>query len=450
MKTLYLECNMGASGDMIMGALWELLDEVGRREFLKEVEKLKPLGIEIKMDKASKCGIFGTKARVSVHGKEEGRDLPEETHQCHSHESDEHSHEGEEHHDREEWQHSHGSEKHNHNHDHGEKDHNHYHEYSHGHCHRSLGDIQSILKEINLPLDIKGKAMEVYTEIALAEAKVHNKDIDKIHFHEVGDLDAIADVVCCLSLFKIIGADKVIASPVATGRGFVKCAHGTLPVPAPATALILRGIPMYYGDIEGELCTPTGAAILKNTVDEFKVDGVITVGQIGYGLGNKDFDKANVLRAILLNDEIEMPHESGGKISEALELSLNIDDMTGEELGFAMEELMEIGALDCWAEPIFMKKNRPAYKISVLALKKDRDKIIKEIFKHTKTIGIRENKVIRYMLDREEVTVKTALGDINKKISTGFDVNREKLSYEDLKAIAKEKNLSLEQVKKRL
>lgn len=395
MKTLYLECNMGASGDMIMGALWELLDESQRREFLAEVEKLKPLGIEIKMEKASKCGIFGTKAKVLIHGEEEINYIHEQP----------------------------------------------------SHSHRTLGDIQSILKEINLPLDIKSKAMEVYTDIALAEAKVHNVDIDQIHFHEVGNLDAIADVVLDLILVRIIGADRVVASPIATGRGFVNCAHGTLPVPAPATALILRGIPMYYGDVEGELCTPTGAAILKNIVDEFKTDGIMNIGQVGYGLGDKDFGKANVLRAVLLKDNIDKTHQSGGKISTALELSLNVDDMTGEELGFAIERLMEEGALDCWAEPIFMKKNRPAYKLCVITLEENKETMVKELFKHTKTIGIRETKVSRYILDREEILTETSLGDVTKKVSSGFNVKREKFSYEDLKAIAKAKNLSLEEVR---
>lgn len=395
MKTLYLECNMGASGDMIMGALWELLDESQRREFLAEAEKLKPLGIEIKMEKASKCGIFGTKAKVLIHGEEEINYIHEQP----------------------------------------------------SHSHRTLGDIQSILKEINLPLDIKSKAMEVYTDIALAEAKVHNVDIDQIHFHEVGNLDAIADVVLDLILVRIIGADRVVASPIATGRGFVNCAHGTLPVPAPATALILRGIPMYYGDVEGELCTPTGAAILKNIVDEFKTDGIMNIGQVGYGLGDKDFGKANVLRAVLLKDNIDKTHQSGGKISTALELSLNVDDMTGEELGFAIEKLMEEGALDCWAEPIFMKKNRPAYKLCVITLEENKETMVKELFKHTKTIGIRETKVSRYILDREEILTETSLGDVTKKVSSGFNVKREKFSYEDLKAIAKAKNLSLEEVR---
>lgn len=395
MKTLYLECNMGASGDMIMGALWELLDESQCREFLAEAEKLKPLGIEIKMEKASKCGIFGTKAKVLLHGEEEINYIHEQP----------------------------------------------------SHSHRTLGDIQSILREINLPLDIKSKAMEVYTDIALAEAKVHNVDIDQIHFHEVGNLDAIADVVLDLILVRIIGADRVVASPIATGRGFVNCAHGTLPVPAPATALILRGIPMYYGDVEGELCTPTGAAILKNIVDEFKTDGIMNIWQVGYGLGDKDFGKANVLRAVLLKDNIDKTHQSGGKISTALELSLNVDDMTGEELGFAIERLMEEGALDCWAEPIFMKKNRPAYKLCVITLEENKETMVKELFKHTKTIGIRETKVSRYILDREEILTETSLGDVTKKVSSGFNVKREKFSYEDLKAIAKAKNLSLEEVR---
>ena len=273
-------------------------------------------------EKSVKCGVTGTHMKVLVHGQEEGHV---------SHENHEHSHDHHGHH------HEHDHE-HEHTHDH--HDDNHHHDAHHHH--HGVNDIKEMIQALAVSDKVKEDALAVYQIIARAESQVHGVEMDQIHFHEVGTLDAIADVVGNCILMETIGAEKIIVSPIHVGSGNVHCAHGILPVPAPATALILQGIPYYSGSINGELCTPTGAALLKYFATEFGPMPVMQVNHIGYGMGYKEFEQANCIR-VMLGETVEKEQGPDGQV---LELACNLDDMTGEEIGFAAELLLEAGALD--------------------------------------------------------------------------------------------------------
>ena len=412
MKTLYLECRMGAAGDMLAAALLELHPEPE-----KIIEQLNDLGlpnVNFKLESATKCGISGKHFSVTVNGAEE------ESNDVH-----EHHHEHEHHH------HHHHEAEHCHDHDHD----------IHHHEHHGLHDIEHIVMgHLNLPENVKQNVMKVYQIIAEAESEVHGIPTDKIHFHEVGSLDAIADISAVCLLMNELNPDKVIASPVHVGNGQVKCAHGILPVPAPATALILKDIPIYSGDVNGELCTPTGAALLKFFVSEFGSQPVMRVEKIGYGMGKKDFTQANCVRAML--------GKTADQTDEILELCCNIDDMTAEEIGFAIERLFEAGAVDVYTTSIGMKKNRPGILLTCMCKNKCRDAILNTLFKHTATLGVRESVCNRYVLKRYITTENTEAGEIRIKHVSGYGTSREKVEYEDLANIAVKRNISLSEARK--
>ena len=301
MKTLYLDCGMGAAGDMLTAALYELLNDEERKSFIEQINGLNLPGVNVSASKMMKCGIVGTHMTVTVGGIEEDvihehsheHHHDHEHHHNHEHEHD-HEHEHEHHHDQEhDQEHDHD---HEHEHDH---DHNHSHDHAHGHHHSSLHDIENIINNMNVSATVKANVISIYKLIAEAESVAHDKDIYEIHFHEVGTMDAIVDVTSVCILMEKLDILKVYASPVHVGSGHVHCAHGILPVPAPATAYILKGVPIYGGGIKGELCTPTGAAILKHFVNEFGNMPIMTTEQIGYGMGKKDFTAANCVRAML-------------------------------------------------------------------------------------------------------------------------------------------------------
>ena len=384
MKTLYIDCGMGAAGDMLTAALLELLPD--REEFLRKLNSLGIPGVTVVAERSTKCGIGGTHIRVAVHGEEETEDM----------------------------------------HDH------------HHHHHGSMSDIRNIVSCLPIPTMVKLDVMSVYEEIAQAESHVHGVSVEQIHFHEIGTMDAIADITAVCLLMHELGVDQVIASPVHVGSGQVRCAHGILPVPAPATAHILRDIPIYGGSIKGELCTPTGAALLKHFVTEFGDMPAMKVKSIGYGMGKKDFERANCVR-VMLGETKEKPEG-------IWELNCNIDDMTGEQIGFALETLMEQGALDVFTIPIGMKKSRPGILLTVLCREADKENLVRLMFQHTTTLGIREQFCNRYTLDRKVETVDTPFGSIRKKVSTGYGVQRSKYEYEDIARVAKANNLSIAQV----
>ena len=270
MKTLYIECNMGAAGDMLMAALSELTD---KEAFLEKMNEIAPEGVKVSLEEAEKCGVMGTHARVVINGEEE---------HSHDHHHD-HEHEHEHHHE------------HDHEHDHG---HHHDHEHHHHH-HADLTGITEMIQAMDISDNVKSHALAVYQSIAEAEAFVHGRDMTGGHFHEVGTKEAVADVVGVCLLMYMIKADKVVVSPVALGYGEVRCAHGILPVPAPATAYLIKDMPAYAGEIRGELLTPTGAALLKHFADEFSYMPLMKTEKTGYGMGTKNFRFANCVRAFL-------------------------------------------------------------------------------------------------------------------------------------------------------
>ena len=404
MKTLYLDCSMGAAGDMLTAALLELLPEPD--EFIEKMNNLGIPGVHVHADRAEKCGITGTRVSVHVHGQEESDHM--------------HGHHDHAHHD---------------HHDHEHHDHEHHH-------HSGMHEIAHLVEDLDVPASVKRDILAVYGLIAGAESRVHGKPVDEIHFHEVGTLDAVADVTAVCLLMHMIAPERVCASAVHVGSGSVLCAHGILPVPAPATAYLLRGVPIYGGQIEAELCTPTGAALLKYFVSEFGPMPEMTVDAIGYGMGKRDLPRANCVRAML------------GQIREAeaaqiaLELSCNVDDMSAEEISYAMDRLFAAGAREVFTVPVGMKKSRPGTLLRVICLPEQREAILRALFRHTSTIGVRETPTRRYVLERSSFTVKTPLGEIRGKRSEGYGVERIKYEYDDLARIARANNLTLEDVRK--
>ena len=397
MKTLYLECNTGAAGDMLMAALLELHDNP--QEFLNRLNGAGIPGVVVTAEASVKCGIKGTRIHVTINGQEEN----------------EHHHE-------------------------------HRHEHSHGSHH---DDIEHLIGRLNVPDTVKKNVGEIYRLIAEAESHVHGVQADQIHFHEIGQMDAVADITGVCMLMEELKPDVVLASPVNTGSGHVHCAHGMLPVPAPATAYLLQNIPFYNNQISGELCspvgelcTPTGAALLKYFVKEFCQMPVIRVAKTGYGMGKKDFAAANCVRAFL--------GETADAREEIIELVCNLDDMTPEAVAFAQQLLLDEGALDVYTIPIGMKKGRTGVCFICMCQICEKDKMLSLIFKHTTTLGIREYTGRRYTLQREQSEVQTKFGAVKVKTSSGYGVKKSKPEYEDIAGIAREKNISIQDILKEI
>lgn len=403
MKTLYLDCGMGAAGDMLTAALLELLPDPDG--VVDELNNLGIPGVRYTRERSVKCGISGTYLSVKMDGMEEDEYLHEHLHDC----------------------------AHAHRHEHEEQGH---------HRHNGLCDIQQIVEGLRLPEQVEQNAMAVYNLIAEAESYVHNTPVTEIHFHEVGAMDAVADIIAVCLLMERLAPERVVVSPVHVGSGHVQCAHGILPVPAPAAAYILRGVPIYGGSVKGELCTPTGAALLKHFAADFGEMPVMKVCAIGYGMGKKDFMQANCVRA-MLGDTEETP-------DRVYHLACNVDDMTAEAVGFAMEQLFDAGALEVYTVPAGMKKSRPGTLICALCREKDREMIAAAMLRHTTTIGVRETACRRYVLERSMETVDTPDGPVRRKVSRGYGVTRSKYEYDDLARIAKERSISLAEVEKLL
>ena len=382
-RILYYDCFAGISGDMNLGALIHLgVDPDYLRTELKKLN-IEGFSLEIKDDK--RRGISGIKADVVIHNPENEK-------------------------------------------------------------HRHLHHIESLINDSDLSGKVKKTALNIFNRVAFAEAKVHDIPVQKVHFHEVGALDSIADIVgaaICLDYLKV---DKVMSAPVQLGGGTVKCAHGIMPVPAPATAEILKNIPVKTGLVQYEATTPTGAAILATTVDEFTSSMNFDIKKTGYGLGTIDTEVPNVLRVFLA----EVNEKDNTLIqSDATLLECNIDDLSPENYEFVMDLLFDAGASDVWIENIIMKKSRPAGKFCVLCNPNDTGKIKSILFIHTSTIGLRETKLKKNALFREEKTVKTPFGAVRVKQSfyEGKLVNT-KPEFEDCKQLAAEHNVSLQVIQK--
>ena len=317
--------------------------------------------------------------------------------------------------------------------------HEHTHHHHAHHAHTSMQDIENLIHGFTVSEKVKSDAIAIYKLLAEAESHAHGKPVAEIHFHEVGTLDAVTDIVGVCMLIEEVAPEKIIASPIHVGSSHVHCAHGILPVPAPATAYLLQNIPMYGGTVEGELCTPTGAALLKYFVSEFGNMPVIKTDSIGYGFGKKEFSRLSCVRAFLGDTE--------DQTEQIIELKCNLDDMTGERIGLALERLFEAGALDVFTTPIGMKKNRPAILLTCLCRPQQRDTMLHEIFKHTTTIGVRETLCNRYVLDRTETVQHTQYGDVRVKQIRGYGVERSKPEFDDLARLTQKHGVAIDKIK---
>lgn len=383
MKILYYDCFAGISGDMNLGALVDL--GVNAEYLTAELGKLKIEGFRLEVKPDLRRGISGTKVDVIVENPDNEK-------------------------------------------------------------HRHLRHVEEIVNNSTLSDTVKTTALKIFRLIAEAEAKVHNIDIQRVHFHEVGALDSIADIVgaaICLDYLKV---DKVLSSPIQLGGGTVKCAHGIMPVPAPATALIVQGLPVKMGLVNHEATTPTGAAILAATVDVFTSNIDVPIVKTAYGIGNRDSEVPNVLRVYLLDDQAKT---SDVETVEAVLLESNIDDMNPEHYDFILEQLFEAGASDAWLVPMIMKKSRPAVVLSVLCQPALVDVLKTILFTHSTSLGIRESQVKKHMLQRSEITVETDLGPVRVKQSYfNGKLVRSKPEAEDCKKLAREHGLRVVEVER--
>ncbi len=390
MRTLYFECAMGAAGDMLMGALYELCPE--KERFLADMNALLP-GVRLEAEAVRRQGIAGTHMRVAVHGQEEGHDR--------------------------------------------------HHEHHH-HEHHSLADIEAMIDGFSLPQAVRESAKSTYGLIAQAESEAHGVDVGEVHFHEVGALDAVMDVTGVCYLLHLLSPEVVCASTVTVGSGMVHTAHGLLPVPAPATARLLTGVPVTAGDIETELCTPTGAALLRTFAQSFGPMPDGTVLGCGYGCGTKDFPRANCLRAFLLDTAAVLE----GSNDRIVELKANIDDMTGEAMGFAMERLLEAGAVDVSYAPVYMKKDRPGVVLTCLCRPEDADRLAREMLRHTSTFGVRRTDCPRYAMSVSSAEVETVYGSVPRKTGTGYGLVKSKPEYEAMAEAARMQGVPLAEVRR--
>lgn len=410
MKTLYIECNMGAAGDMLMSALYELLED--KQGFLDVMNGLGLPGVKLQAQSKKTCGIAGTHMEVTVYGREEM-----------------------EHHD-------HGHDHH----DHGHSDHSHS-DHAHGHHHAGQAHIAELIDGLALPDEVKDHAKEVYHEIALAEAKAHGCPEGDVHFHEVGALDAVADVAGVCYAMYLLRPERVVVSPIHVGSGTVRCAHGIMPVPAPATANLLSGVPVYGGEVRGELCTPTGAALLVHFADEFGPMPAMAQRSVGIGIGTKEFEQANCVR--IFSGELCQEtwiHGNAENQGEITELVCNIDDMTPEALAFAASRLLELGALDVYTLPGTMKKGRPGHVLTVLCGTERTQEFAGYILGQTTTNGVRVHRCGKYFLTPGSKTVQTEYGEVRVKTAEGFGNTHAKPEYEDVAALARRAGVPYQKV----
>ena len=400
MRVLYIDPFSGISGNMFIGAMVD--GGLSPKGFL---EGLAPLGIaaeDVIFEKREKTGILATYFNLKS----------EESRHC------EHDHD--------------------HAHDHA---HEHEHEHSHDHHHRGLSHMLALIEKSGFEREVKDLAKAIYLPLAKAEAAVHGKDLYEVHFHEVGELDAVVDVLGAAYYTVLSGVEAVYVGKINTGGGMVTCAHGTYPVPAPATAHILStlDVPLGGATVEEELTTPTGAAILKGIQAAYRPRPEGRVLKVAYGAGTKDHDLANVLRLFFIETE---------EARAPIFYSCNLDDMTGEAMGFCMERLFDAGARDVSFAPIFMKKNRPGYRLDVLADGACEDKVLDVLFTHTTTLGVKKIPLEKIELPRAIKETMTALGPVATKTARYKDVEKISPEYEDLKALAIKHDTTVEAVRR--
>lgn len=375
MKKVYFECNMGAAGDMLCGALLDTVDKNKRAEIVEKINSVGFPNVKISAVDDVKRGLVGTKFNVYVTAQN-------------------------------------------------------------AHSHTSISEVFEIINTLNFEECVKNDAKSIYKIIADAESAAHGISVADVHLHEVGMIDAIVDIVSFCFIKKELEIEKIYASPITVGYGSVKTAHGIMNVPAPATAAILADVPIKGGDIEDELCTPTGAAILKYFCTDFSVLGDFEYDCVGVGNGTKDFERANCVRAFVGNCDSD----------DVCELRCQIDDMTGEEMGYAINKLLALGALDAYVQNIVMKKSRPAFLLTVIVNRIDKSLFIRQIFKHTTTLGVRILECERYRLSREIKEYEK----VRVKRSSGFGTEKIKIEYDDIAKFADENNLSFFKAREQL
>jgi hypothetical protein len=444
MRIAYLECFSGISGDMFLGAL---VDAGVPPEVL--IRTVNGLGLDAHLEirRVDRSGIGATKVDVISGGE---KDLPREEfwaqQAVHTHS---HSHEGG--HAR---SHEHG---HTHSHPHRQSDtHEHGHEHEHGdgsghnhshaHPHRGLKEIREIITKAAISQSAKDRALRIFEALGAAEAKVHNTDIEKIHFHEVGAVDALVDIVCASVGAEELGVQEWICSPLNVGGGSVVCAHGTFPIPAPATLELLKNAPIYAGEIQKELVTPTGAAIVSVLASRFANLPAMKPERTGYGAGSRDFKGVpNVLRLTI--GEAAQQDVLPAKREEITILEANVDDMTPQVFGYVMERALELGALDAFGTAVQMKKNRPGMQLTVLCHPEDSQRLAKMIFAETTTLGVRVRQESRAVLARRHVNIRTQWGEVRMKLANlNGSVSNYAPEYEDCRRIAEAQHIPLKTV----
>ena len=439
-KILYLDCASGISGDMTVGALLDL--GASREKLVRALDSLGVSGYHLHFGRTKKCGIDAYDFDVHLEEEEHHHDH-EHSHDEHNHSHDEHDHEH--HHDHEhthDHEHHHDHEhthEHEHSHDHA---HTHTHDHMHPHVHRNIHDIFEIIDRLDASDRVKNLARRMFEIVAGAESKAHGIPVSEVHFHEVGAIDSIVDVISAAFCLEDLGIHRVVVSPLSEGHGFARCQHGLMPVPVPATANIAaaQGLELTLRDVEGEMVTPTGAAIAAAFRTEAALPKKYQIEKIGIGAGNKDFAHANILRAMLLTDktvEVETGKD-GHDESSMWVMEANLDDCTGEALGYAMEVLLEAGARDVWYTPAYMKKNRPAYVLHVLTTAEKREELEQLVFSCTTTIGVRRYPVERTILPREVKEIQTRYGAAKVKICKRGGVDTCYPEYESVRAICRE------------
>ena len=430
-NTLYLECYSGISGDMTVAAL---LDLGADREVLEKALKTLPVeGFEVKISRVKKSGLDVCDFSVILDKEHENHDHDMKyLHGSHKHGEEEHTHEEDEAH-----QHSH-IHLHEKSHDHG---HVHLHEHSHHHEHRNLSGILHIISHADITPRAKEIAERIFTILAEAEAKAHGTELDEVHFHEVGAVDSIVDIVAVAVCLDNLNITDVIATELCEGHGFVRCQHGIIPVPVPAVVNIAEKhkLSLHITDTEGELVTPTGAAIIAAVRSMDKLPKKFSIEKIGIGAGKRNYDRPSMLRAMLIKDKTF-------EDNQIYKLESNIDDCTGEMLGYVMELLFKAGARDVHYIPVYMKKNRPAYQLNVVCLEKDIEILENIIFEETTTIGIRRIPVERSVLKRRIEKIMTSLGEAEVKICLLKEKEKVYPEYESVKKLCLQHKLNFQEV----
>ena len=442
MKIAYLDCFSGISGDMLLGAL---VDAGVPMSLLQETVRALNVGAEITAARVDRNGISATKVDVIVGGV---KDMPREEFLAQKHDH-EHSHEHT-HADGTTHSHPHADKAHSHEHSHehthadGTK-HSHPHEHGHSHEHRGLKEIRAIINHAQIPAGAKKRALQAFQLLGEAEAKIHNKDVETIYFHEVGSVDAIVDIVCGAVAAEYLKIDQWVCSPLNVGSGTVECAHGTLPVPAPATLELLKDAPIYSGPIQKELVTPTGAAMVRSLATRFGSMPKMKIEGAGYGAGARNFPgAANVLRVTIgesLEKELTTPQDN------IMVIEANLDDMSPQVFGYVIDRLLEAGALDAFGTPVQMKKSRPGTVLTVLTRTEDAQRIAQIIFAETTTIGLRMRQEMRHTLAREYESVQTPWGGVRIKVARlNGKVTNFAPEYEDCREIAADHSVPLKTV----